>query len=107
VKNRGTFITLICCFVSIFVGNMIANSGNETLGGVVMLIGIAAFFGYGMMSIVRNAKNTKIICPYCKKELPPQNLRQIGRSINVIGRGRAGCPYCGASFDPSLARKAR
>ncbi len=107
MKNRGTFITLAICFFCIFIGNGMVSGGNEELGAGIMLLGIAAFFGYGMTAMIRNAKNTKIICPYCKKELPPQTLKQMGRSINAIGRGRAACPYCGASFDPSFARKAK
>ena len=102
--TRNTLITLVICFVCMGIGSSIAES-NETLGAVIMVAGAVAFFGYGFLAMMRNAKNTKIVCPYCKKELPPQTMRQIGRSINVIGRGRAGCPYCGASFDPSFARK--
>ena len=102
--TRNTLITLVICFVCMGIGSSIAET-NETLGAVIMVAGAVAFFGYGFLAMMRNAKNTKIVCPYCKKELPPQTMRQIGRSINVIGRGRAGCPYCGASFDPSFARK--
>ena len=104
--KKGTLVTLVICFICMGIGSKIAES-NETLGAVIMMLGAVAFFGYGFMTMIRNSKNTKIICPYCKKELPPQSLRQMGRSINAIGRGRAGCPYCGASFDPSFARKAK
>ena len=104
--KRGTLITLVICFICMGIGSSVAES-NETLGAVMMMAGAVAFFGYGFLAMVRNAKNTKVICPYCHKELPPTTLRQMGRSINAIGRGRAGCPYCGASFDPSFARKAK
>lgn len=104
--TRNTLITLVICFVCMGAGSSIAET-NETLGAVIMVAGAVAFFGYGFLAMMRNAKNTKIVCPYCHKELPPTTMRQMGRSINAIGRGRAGCPYCGASFDPSFARKAK
>ena len=104
--TRNTLITLVICFVCMGIGSSIAET-NETLGAVIMVAGAVAFFGYGFLAMTRNAKNTKIVCPYCHKELPPTTMRQMGRSINAIGRGRAGCPYCGGTFDPSFARKAK
>ena len=104
--KKGTLITLAICLGCMAIGSSISET-NENFGAAIMLLGAVAFFGYGFMAMTKNAKNTKVICPRCGKELPPQTLRQMGRSINAIGRGRAGCPYCGASFDPSFARKAR
>ena len=40
-----------------------------------------------------------------REQLAAEENMLILRSINAIGRSRAGCPYCGHSFDPSFARK--
>ena len=97
-------ITLAICLGCMAIGSSVSKT-NENLGALIMLAGAVAFFAYGFRAMTGSAKNTKVICPYCKKELPPTTLKQMGRSINAIGRGRAGCPYCGHSFDPSFARK--
>ena len=102
--TKGTLITLVICFICMGVGSSIAET-NEKLGAIIMMVGAVAFFGYGLVAMTRHARNTKVICPYCHKEQPPTTLRQMGRSINAIGRTRANCPYCGGSFDPSFARK--
>ena len=104
--TRNTLITLVICFVCMGIGSSIAAT-NENLGGLIMLLGAAGFFGYGFRAMTGHAKKTKVICPYCKKEMPPTTLKQMGRSINAIGRTRAYCPYCGGKFDPSFSRQAR
>ncbi|MBQ7777567.1 MAG: hypothetical protein IJ396_01515 [Oscillibacter sp.] len=104
--TKGTLITLVICFVCMGVGSSIAAT-NETLGAVIMIAGAVAFFGYGFVAMTRHAKKTKVVCPYCHKELPPTTLKQMGRSVNAVGRTRAYCPYCGGKFDPSFSRQAR
>ena len=101
MKLKHWGIVVVIGFGEAVLSSVLLRLGAPRLLGQVLVVGgVAVFFGGLIGIIVYDGRHPAQRCPQCGKGVDIRHVKRPGGGTRLTGREPICCPYCGAMFQP-------